>query len=135
MTTEQQEKISERLEEATITSYDFDLFKSQIIFELKHDYTGEQHKVIFKNVSAFSFIYDYGELDNLELVEWDSVDGRLELTSISFWNKINASLSGAEWTSEYKPCYNVVIEIWFKTLLINAAEIIVDGEAFKIDEQ
>lgn len=135
MTTEQEDQLDERLAEATITSYDFDLFKNQIIFELKHDDTGKQHKVIFKNVSAFSFIYDYGELDNLELVEWDSVNGRLELTSISFWNKINASLSGAEWTSKYKQCYNVVIEIWFKTLLISATDIIVDDEVFKIDNE
>lgn len=134
MTTEQQEQLDARLAEATIISYNFDLFKNQIIFELRHDYTGEQHTVIFKNVSAFSFIYDSGELDDLELVEWDSADGRLEFTSISFWNKINSSLSGAEWTSNYKPCYNVVIEIWSKTLLINAADIIVDNEVFKIDD-
>lgn len=134
MTKEQQEQISARLDEATITSYNFDLFKNQIVFELRHDYTGERHTVIFKNVSAFSFLYDSGELDDLEIVEWDSSEYRLELTSISFWNKINASLSGAEWTSQCKPCYNVAIEIWLKSLLINAAEIIVDGEVFKIDE-
>lgn len=135
MTTEQQEKISERLDEATITSYNFDLFKNQIIFELKHDDTGEQHKVIFKNVSAFSFIYDSGDLDDLEIVEWDPAEYRLEFTSISFWNKINSSLSGAEWTPQCKPCYNVAIEIELKTLLINATDIIVDDEVFKIDDQ
>ena len=135
MTKEQQEKISECLDEATITSYIFDLFKNQIIFELKQDDTGEQHKVIFKNVSAFSYVYDTGELDDLQLEEWDPVNGRLELTSISFWNKINSSLSGAEWASEYKQCYNVVIEIWYKTLLINATDIIVDNEVFKIDNK
>lgn len=135
MTSEQANRLTERLDEATIISYDFDLFKNQIIFELKHDDTEEQHNVIFKNVSAFSFIYDSGELDDLKLEEWDFVDGRLELTSISFWNKINGSLDGAEWMSEYKPCYNVVIEVWFKTLLINATDIIVDDEVFKIDKE
>ncbi len=134
MTKEQEEKIYERIDEATITSYFFDLFKNQMIFELRQDYTGERHKVIFKNVSTFSYIYDTGELDALQLEEWDPVNGRLELTSISFWNKkINASLSGAEWASEYKQCYNVVIEIWGKVLLINATDVIVDDEVFKID--
>ena len=139
MTKEQQEKLSELLDETTIISYNFDLFKSQIIFELKNEYTNcehscEQYKVIFKNVSAFSFIYDSGDLDDLEIIEWDPAEDRLEFTSISFWNKINSSLSGAEWTPQYKPCYNVVIEIWSKILLINAADIVVDDEVFKIDD-
>lgn len=141
MTTEQQEKLYE-LEETTIVSYNFDLFKNQIIFELKNEWTncehsGKQYKVIFKNVSAFSFIYESGELDDLEIVEWDPAEYRLEFTSISFLNKINTSFSGdgKEWLSQYKPCYNVAIEMELKTLLINATDIIVDDEVFKIDGQ
>lgn len=37
--------------------------------------------------------------------------------------------------SEYKLCYNVVIEMWNKTLFINATDITVDDETFKIDEK
>lgn len=135
-----QEEIYESVYESTIVKYDFDLFKKQISFNLSRYDNIEQytkHKIIFKNVSAFNYINNTGELNKLIIEEWNPNDDILEFTSISFLNSSSSSFygDGSKWLSQYKPCYNIAIEIGCSILLINATDIIVDDKTFKIGNE
>jgi len=135
-----QEKIYESVYESTILKYNFDLFKKQISFNLRRYDNIEQyteHKIIFKNVSAFNYINNTGELNKLIIEEWNPNDDILEFTSISFLNNSSSSFygDGSKWLSQYKPCYNIAIEIGCSILLINSTNIIIDSQDYIISEK
>lgn len=139
MKSETQEEIYESVYESTIVKYDFDLYKKQICFNLMRCDNDEQHaehNVVFRNVSAFNYINNSGELSELIIEEWNPNDDILEFTSISFLDKSTSSFQddGSEWLSQYKPCYNIAIEIGNSILLINSTNIIIDGQDYIINE-
>ncbi|KIV56421.1 hypothetical protein AM501_09705 [Aneurinibacillus migulanus] len=92
------------------------------------------YKVIFKGVSAFYFLEDYGE-KRLNPPEPDNGD-YTEITSIDYYpngiGTISIKSSSESWVNQYFSSANFTLELWNSMLLIEARSITINDYEFEV---
>lgn len=118
-----------------IKDNNFDMLKNQISFKLKlisHDIETD-YNLIFKQVSSFFFINENGEL-RFNFNEYEE-GNYLELTSIGYYeNGIGEILinSKQSWAKECYANANFVLEIWNRTLFIEAGIVEINDKVYNL---
>ena len=113
---------------SVISDLDFNVSKKEIKFSLMLEDNGEKtyHILQFINVTSFLWVEHLKESQAYDYAECEYY----ELTSIVL--KRTAVSSEGEWLKQYPLEYNVAIEIWETALLINATEVFIDGQHYRI---
>lgn len=113
---------------STINDISFDVSNKKIKFELtlKEDETITHHTMQFENVTSFLWIEKQKDSQEYSFSECEYY----ELTSVI----IDKTITNTEdvWLKQYPMEYNVAIEIWETALLINATELSIDNQHFKL---
>ncbi|MGG3675515.1 hypothetical protein ABEU95_02085 [Heyndrickxia faecalis] len=122
---------------AIIESYEFDILKNTISFELKTIDNGyeNKYKVVFEGVTAWYFVENTGE-ERLNIKADVEEGDYLELTSIDFYmggiGEIKPSSIKEDWVNQYYSNANFALEIWDALLLIEAKSIIINGNKYPV---
>ena len=135
-----EDRLSDLLNEmwaAVIESYEFDILKSTISFEVKTIDNGyeNKYKLTFEGVSAWYFIENTGE-ERLNTKGYFEEGDYLELTSIDFYvggiGQIKASSIEEVWVNQYYSNANFGLEIWNALLLVEAQSITINGNKYTV---
>ncbi|MBP3041773.1 hypothetical protein J9303_20230 [Bacillaceae bacterium Marseille-Q3522] len=122
---------------AVIDTYEFDILKNTIRFELKTIDNGYENKIklIFEGVSAWYFVENIGE-ERHNTKDKAEDDDYLELTSIDYYKggigEIKPLSVDEEWVLQYYSNANFALEIWNALLLIEAKSVIINGSKYTV---
>lgn len=120
-----------------IESYEFDILKSTISFELKTIDNGceNKYRIVFAGVSTWYFVKNAGE-KRLNKIAALNEDDYLELTSIDFYEEgigqIKPLSTEENWVNHYYSNANFALEIWNALLLVEAKTIIINGYKYNV---
>lgn len=120
-----------------IESYEFDILKNTISFELKAIDNGceNKYRIVFAGVSAWYFVKNASEKRLNKMVALNEGD-YLELTSIDFYEggigQIKPLSTEENWVNHYYSNANFALEIWNALLLVEAKTIIINGYKYNV---
>ena len=121
---------------STIDKQEWDILRHEWKFDLSILDNGvtEKHTLIIKGVKACTYFYN--SMDHMDNLIEPEEGYYLELTTIEDVDyKDCISLHNEKekvWLSYYGSSFNLCLEIWSSVILINAIEIEIDGESFKL---
>src|SRR5699024_7299207 len=120
-----------------IESYEFDILKNTISFELKTIDNGceNKYRIVFAGVSAWYFVKNASEKRLNKMVALNEGD-YLELTYIELYDRgiiqIKCISTEENWLNHYYSNAKFALEIWNALLLVEVKTIIINGYKYNV---